>query len=414
MSNNKIIITGIGILSSNAKGKEDYWTALKEGRNGSKEIDLFDTQQFPINVGGQVSDFEPQKYMGKKGLRSLDRSTKMLVSASKMAVEDCGLEITDDNTDQIGVSVGTTLGSVKSISDFDEATLKEGPRYTNPAHFPNTVINSSASQVSIWNNIQGFNATISTGFTASIDAMRYAYDFINRDRVKVVFAGGVEEMCLQTFYGFYALKFLSGSIEGDKYINAPFDKRRNGITFGEGACLLAIEDYDHAKKREANMMAEILGFGYWFDPYRINKYNPSGVGVKKAICNALDSAGMDIGEVDCIFANANSTKAADKIESHAIREVFGRYADKIPVSATKSMLGECFSVSGAFSVAAAVGAIVNGFIPPTIGLKEVCSDCDLDYIPGNHGRKLNLKNALIVSFGPNGSCSCVIVGRVSE
>lgn len=408
----RVVITGIGILTCNAKGREDFWDALYYGLSGEKKISLFETDSFNVDMAGEISDFNPKEYMGLKGLRSLDRSTKLLVSASKMAVQDSLFEITDDNTDDVGVSVGTTLGSLKSINDFDETTLREGPRSTNPALFPNTVINSPASQVSIWNNIQGFNTTISTGFTASIDAMRYAYDFIQLDRVKLVYAGGVEEMCSQTFLGFHALKFLSGSDkETDEFVNCPFDKRRNGIMFSEGACLVAMEDYAQAKKRKCSVFGEVLGFGYYFDPYRINKYNPRGTGVKIAIEKALKDAGLTINDIDYICANANSTPQADKIETNAIKEVFGKQAYEIPVTSIKSMIGESFSVSGAFAVAASIGAMNKKFIPPTVNYQEKDPDCDLDYVP-NKVRAASVKNVLVITFGPNGSCSCMVLGKV--
>lgn len=410
MENKRVVITGIGILTCNGKGKEEFWRSLKEGKAGYGPATLFDASPFTVNQVGEISDFDATVYMGVKGLRNLDRSTKLLVSAAKLAIDDSGFKITEENTDDVGVSVGTTLGSIKSISEFDEVTLKEGPRYTNPALFPNTVINSPASQVSIWHHIKGFNTTISTGFTASLDAMNYAYDFLQFERAKVIYTGGVEEMCLQTFLGFYVLKFLSGSKAGDQFVNAPFDKRRNGITLGEGACLIAFEDYDHAVERKANIMAEVLGFGYSFDPFRMNKYNPRATGLKIAIQAALDNCGVEAKDIDYICANANSTPAADKIETLAIKEVFGEHARKIPISSIKSMTGECFSVSGAFAVAAGVGALYENFIPPTVNYQEKDPDCDLDYVP-NKSREAVLNHVMVITFGPNGSNSCMILKR---
>ena len=409
----RIVLTGVGVLASNAKGKEAYWEALREGRTGIKPISLFDTAEFAVNMAGEVQDFEPKKYFGPKGLRSLDRSTKLLVSASKLAIADSGFTITDENTDDVGVSVGTTLGSLKSISEFDEVTLKEGPRYTNPAHFPNTVINSPASQVSIWNNIQGFNTTISTGFTASMDAMNYAFDAIQTERAKLVYTGGVEELCYPTYYGFYALKFLSGSNGGGAFINCPYDRRRNGIAFGEGAVLIAMEELEHARKRQAKILGEVLGFGYYFDTFRINKYNPRGTGVIESMRNALTDAGVGPEAIDYICSNANSTKMADKIETAAIKEVFGKRAYNIPVSSVKSMVGECYSVSGALAVAGCLGAINGEFVPPTVNLKERDPDCDLDYVP-QKAQKAAIDKALIVNFGPNGSHCCMVLGKYHE
>jgi len=406
----RVLITGVGILASNGKGKEEFWNSLKEGKVGYKPITLFDTTDFNVNIAGEVSDFNPKEYMGMKGLRNLDRSTKLLVSTAKLAIEDSRFTITEENTNDVGVSVGTTLGSIKSISDFDEVTLKEGPRYTNPALFPNTVINSPASQVSIWHNIKGFNTTISTGFTASLDAMSYACDFLLMDRAKVIYAGSVEEMCMQTFFGFHALGFLSGSKKGKEFINCPFDKRRNGITFGEGACLVAMEDYEHAINRKAPVLAEVLGFGTSFDPYRIDKYNPRGLGLKRAIRFALEDAELEPKDIDYICANANSTVAADKIENDAIKEVFGKHSYKIPISSIKSMTGECYSASGSFAVAASLGVLNKNFIPPTVNCKEKDPDCDLDYVP-NKARSAKVKNILIITFGPDGRNTCMILGR---
>ncbi len=411
--NKRIVITGLGVLAPNGQGRDDYWQALRQGRPGYRKISLFETQDFLVDIAGEIPDFDAAAYMGKKGLRTLDRSTRLIVSASKLALADSGFTITDENTDDCGVSVGTTLGSVKSIADFDITTLCEGPRYVNPAHFPNTVINSPASQVSIWNNIQGFNNTLASGFTTSLDALRYAADFIQLGRAKYVLAGGVEEMCSYTFWGFHALKFLSGSVKGQSFVNCPFDSRRNGITFGEGAVLIAMESYEEAKARGAKMMAEIVSFGYEFDPFRINRYNPRGTGLKGSMKKALDQAGMAPKDIDCIFANANSTQSADRIEAMVIKDVFGTYGKKIPVTATKSMTGECYSVSGAMAVSAAVGTLAEGVIPPTINYQHPDPECDLNII-ANKAVQSDVKNILVVNASPSGANMCVIVRQIKE
>lgn len=406
----RVVITGIGIISGIAKGREEYWQALKDGRVCYRPITFFDTAEYPVKVAGEITDFDPKIYMGPKGLRTLDRSTTLVVSAAKQAIVDSGFTITPENTDDVGVSIGTTLGSIKSIADFDAVTLREGPRAVNPALFPNTVINSPASQISIWHKIAGFNSTISTGFCASMDAIQYAYDFIQWDRVHMVYAGGVEEFCLQTYLGFNAIKYLSGSKEGEEFISCPFDKRRNGITLGEGACVLAVEEYEHAKARGANILAEIVGFGYSFDPVKIHKFNPRGTGMKEAMRNALQENDLEPKDIDYICANANSTQAADKIETDAIKEIFGDLAYKIPVSAVKSMVGECYSVTAAFNVAAAVGAISDSFLFPTVNYEVKDPNCDLDYVP-NKMRKKSLKHVLVNCFGPNGNNNCMVLKK---
>jgi 3-oxoacyl-[acyl-carrier-protein] synthase II len=413
MAKKRIVITGLGILNGMGKSREEYWQALKDGKIGYRPITLFDASEFNVRIAGEISDFDATIYMGKKGLRTLDRSIKLMVSAGRLAIDDSQFQITEENSEDVGVSVGTTLGSLKSIADFDDVTLKEGPRYVNPALFPNTVINAPASQVNIWHKIKGFSTTLSTGFTAALDAMSYAYNFLQWDRAKVIYAGGVEELCWHTFFCFHTLKFISGAKDGTEFINCPFDKRRNGITFGEGACLFCMEDVEHAKARNARILGEIASFGYSFDPFRLHKYNPRGTGLKLAIEDALNNAGLMATDIDYICANANSTVAADKIESMVIKQIFGEYGKKVPVSSVKSMVGECYSVTGGFSAAAALGAIHEGFIPPTMNYQEPDPDCDLNII-ANKSCPANLKNVLVVGFAPSGASSCMILRKYEE
>ncbi|MBF0532832.1 MAG: beta-ketoacyl-[acyl-carrier-protein] synthase family protein [Candidatus Omnitrophica bacterium] len=405
----RVVITGIGVLAANGEGKDPFWHSLRLGQSRFGPITLFETGGYSVQDGGEILGFDPAKYLGPKGLRALDRSTMLIVSAARLAIDDSRLTVTDANTDDVGVSVGSTLGSLRSISEFDEVTLKEGPRYTNPAFFPNTVINAPASQVSIWHHIKGFNATISTGFTASVEAMQYAWDYIQKGRCHAVLAGGVEEMCNQTFNGLYHLKMLSGSRPLKLWVNCPFDSRRNGIVFAEAACLCVLEEYEHARQRGAAILAEVLGFGYDFDPFRINKYNPRGTGIKNAMRRCLTNSRLEPGGVDWISANANSTEAADQIETEAIKEVFGARARNIPVSAVKSMTGETYSASGALSVAAAVGAIQGGFIPPTMHYQDKDPACDLYYVP-NRALEQKVNTVLVNTFGPNGAACCVALG----
>ena len=263
--NKKIVITGIGVLSPIAIGREAFWAGLFQGKTGFRPVTLFDTSPFRVNIAGEITDFDALSFLGKKGLRDLDRSTRLICSAAKLAIDDSRIEITEDTTHSMGVSIGTTFGSLHSISQFDRSGLIEGPRAVNPSHFPNTVINSPASQVSIKFKIKGFNTTISTGFCASLDAVSYAADFIRLNRADVVLAGGVEELCEETFMGFHNLGCLSGT-DGSEPICCPFDARRNGTILSEGAAVLVLEDEEHALNRDAVILARVLGYGNAFDP----------------------------------------------------------------------------------------------------------------------------------------------------
>ncbi len=407
--NKKIVITGIGVLSPIAIGRDAYWEGLFEGRTGFRPLTLFDTSPFHINIAGEIRDFDPVVFLGKKGLRDLDRSTRLICSAAKLAISDSRLDITDDNANTMGVSIGTTFGSLHSIAQFDRSGLIEGPKFVNPSHFPNTVINSPASQVSIRFKIKGFNTTVSTGYCASIDAVSYASDFIKLNRARVVLAGGVEELCEETFLGFYNLGCLSGG-DGLEPRCCPFDARRNGIILSEGAAALVLEDEEHAVSRGAAVLAQVKGCGNAFDPSANRQFTREGLGLKNAIARALQNASLNPEDIDYICACSNSTKGLDRMETNVIKAIFGRHAHTIPVSSIKSMIGDSFSASGALSLAAAVGAIQKGVIPPTVNYHERDSECDLDYVAKTSRKKL-VRNVLVTAADPYGQNAAAVLGK---
>jgi 3-oxoacyl-[acyl-carrier-protein] synthase II len=279
----------------------------------------------------------------------------------------------------------------------------------NPSHFPNTVINSPASRVSIRFQIKGFNTTISTGFCASLDAICYASDFIRLGRAVTVLAGGVEELCEETFLGFHRLGYLSGS-DGSAPICCPFDSRRNGIIFSEGAGILVLEDSAHALRRGAEILAAVRGYGNSFDASPGTDSRKGGAGLEEAIRIALRDASLSPEDIDYISSCANSTKELDRMETRVIKEVFGKYSYAIPVSSIKSMLGESFSASGSLSMISAVGALRNGFVPPTMNYREKDADCDLDYV-ANSPQRRDVKNVLVLSSDPYGNNTAIILGN---
>jgi len=404
MTRNNVVITGLGVISPVGTGREDFWAGLREGRSGFREITLFDTSPFVVKAAGEISGFDPLVYLGKKGVRELDRSTRLICSAARLALDDARLLIPDDNSDAVGISIGATFGSLHSISQFDRVGLTEGPRCVNPSHFPNTVINSPASQVSIRFGIKGFNTTISNGFCAGLDSLMYASDFLRLKRADTVLAGGVEELCEETFRGFYLLGCLSGS-DGSEPICCPFDARRNGVTLSEGACMLVLEDMQAAQNRGADILAVVLGYGSSFD-----RSGGEGEGLLRAVTAAMADAGCAIDEIDYISSCANSSRDLDRTETRVIRQVFGEESRKIPVSSIKSMVGESFSASGSLSLASAVGVIRDGIIPPTVNYQVRDPECALDYVV-NEPRKKHIRKVLITASDPYGQNSSVILGR---
>lgn len=404
----KVVITGIGVLSSIGQGKDAFWEALRRGATGVRPITLFDTAPFRVKSGGEITDFDALAYLGKKGLRELDRSTRLVCSAARIALDDSRLEVSEANTRSMGVSLGTTFGSLHSIAQFDRAGLTEGPRFVNPSHFPNTVINSPASQVSIRFTIKGFNTTLSTGFCAGLDALSYAADFIRLGRADAVLAGGVEELCEETFRLFHDLGYLSG-MGGAEPASRPFDAGRDGFVLSEGSAVLVAENEGHARSRGADILAVILGCGNAFDPEADSTFERAGRGLNAAIAQALEEACVLPKDVGYVCSCANGTPGLDRMEARVLKEVFGEDARRVPVSSIKSMIGETFSASGALAVSAAIGAIRQGFIPPTVNHRQTDPLCALDIVP-NAARSQAVKTVLVTAADPYGQNSALVVG----
>lgn len=408
MSKQRIVITGLGVIAPNGIGKETFWRSLENGKSGIKPINRFDTSKFKCKMAGEIQDFVPEDFLEKKGLRGLERTSRLLCSASKMAIDDAGLKIDDENANDIGVCTGTTLSSLWNVAEFNKGAIEDGPRFTDASLFPGMVMNAASSQVSIRFNIQGFNTTISTGFSSSIDALKYAIDFIKLRRIKAVLIGGVESLSLVNYSGFYRLGFFAG-INGEE-VSCPFDKRRNGIVLGEGSAVLVVEDEEYAQKRGAHIYARVNGIGNFFDAYKMGKYHPEAAGLKDSIKEAMRSSELEVSDIDYISASANSVPEQDKLETKAIKDVFGKYAYNIPVSSIKSMIGEPFSAGGLFQIASAVGSMYQGFIPPTINYEMKDDDCDLDYV-ANKSRITRIKNVMINNYGPGGSNAAFVLSK---
>jgi len=369
MDKKRIVITGLGVISSVGIGKDAFTENIFQGVSGIKPISSFDTAAFTVKVAGQINDFAPETILGPKGLRTLDRSIKLVVSAVKLALDDSRLEITEANSRDTGIAVGTTFGSLSSICDFDKEALTEGVRYVNPAFFPNTVINSPASQASIKFNIKGFNITISTGFSASLDALNYAGNALRNSRAKIALCGGVEEFCIQTFLGFYKAGCLT-------------DFR--GVVLGEGAGIIVLEELNTALARKAKIYAEVLGFGSAIQD------------LKRSMQLSLEEAGLTPEKIDYINSAANSAEEFSAKEEKAIGELFGERAKAIPISSIKPLVGESFSASGSLQIAAAISALEKQVAPPEML---------------NQAQASKIENVLINTAGMTGSNSSLIISK---
>jgi len=409
----RIVITGIGVVSPIGIGRDAYWQGLKEGRSGIKPVTLFDTSNTRSKLAGEITDFNPEEILGEKGLRNLDRTTKLALCAAKLAIDDAKFEINEKNTHQIGVVLGSTMGSIRSISEFDKEALTNGPRSVNPALFPNTVINSPASQISIRFGIKGFNTTISTGFTSSIEALEYASNFIRLGRAQAVLVGGVEELCEQVFKGFYKLGFLAGSKKiNSSEISSPFDRRRNGAILGEGSSIFMIESLKSALARGATIYGEILSTASAFDRDGYQRYNPKGEGLKKALVRALKFSQTDPSQIQYVASGGNSSLDGDCAEARALTAILGNRKGRLMVSASKSMIGETFSAGGAFQLAAGLMTLSDRVVHPTINFLDKDRRCEIDCVP-NLAREEDVDNALVSCGSPTGSNSVLMLARYS-
>jgi len=409
----EIVITGIGIVSPNAIGKDNFNLALQRGVSGIKDISLFDTSNLNCKTGGEVTDFDAEKLLGKKGLRNLNRSTKLALSASKLALIDAGIEypVNEDMSNFFGVSLGTATGSMQSIIDFDRDILRNGPSFTNPALFPNTVLNASASHISIKFNIKGFNSTITSSLCSGMDAIFYAMSMLKNYNYNIALAGAADEMCLEAFLGFYKSGFLSGSRPGSKeFISAPYDKRRNGAIFSEGSCILVLEELEHAVKRSAKIYARISGYGIAFDPESRLRCNFRGDGASMAMNKALEDASLNSKDIDVIFGYGNSSPDGDLMEARAIKNVFGPASADMPVTSIKSMIGEPISAGGAFNCASAAICLQEGAVPATVNYLVPDKRCGLNIVR-DKPLNIGINNILTNAFSPTGTNSSLIISR---
>jgi 3-oxoacyl-[acyl-carrier-protein] synthase II len=409
----RIVITGIGTVSPCGMGKEKFWNCLKNGRSAIKPIAGFDTNGIRCKQGGEIRRFSVKHLLGAKGLRELSRSTQFALAGAKFAFDDAKLKfpVPEKTTDSCGVVLGVATGSTPSLMELDREIVVKGPRFISPLALPNGGPNATASQISITFNIKGFNATVASSFASGLDAIFYACNMIRNYGYKVVLTGGVEELGREVIAALIKAKCLAGSkSRGDKEISCPYDRRRNGIVASEGAAVMIVEDMEHAKKRKAKIYAEIKGQGFSFAAETRRGFNTTKKGASEAMRQALMEFGYPDKKIDYIAGCANSTRDCDYAEAQAIKLVFKEKAKEVPVSSVKSIIGESLSAGGSFNIAAAIGALENNIIPPTINYRVSDKRCDLNIV-SNKARKQKIGNVLINAFGLSGFNSALVIGR---
>ncbi len=364
----RIVITGIGVVSAVGAGKDGFWRALEAGASGLKPISIFETDNMRCKLGAEVSNFRAENYFSKKGLGYLSRTAELACSAATLCVADLQHQGGAVNPAEIGLALGSNLGSLQSTMLFEREVAVEGPRFVNPMLFPNTVINCIVGYISILLGCRGFNATISTATSASgFDTIRYALDILRKDEdVNVVLCGGSEELSLFSYRTLMRARQLAGSIDGLPEICAPFDRNRSGFIAGEGTCFLALERLEHARARNASPLAEIVGYGSFVNPYGDDSETFQLEGAAAAMNQALIAAELEPNQIDYLLGSANGSIRGDRIEAAAIERVFYRAGHPVPVASIKPMVGECLSASGIMQVAAGALSLQHDVIPPTL------------------------------------------------
>ena len=413
-ASNRVVITGIGMVSPLGLNVAANWDALQEGKSGIAGITLFDAGQHSTRFAGEVKNFEPTSYISRKEARRMDRFAQFAVVASQEAVKQANLIIDDTNRDNIGVLIASGAGGLTTLQEQILNMAQNGPGRVNPFLATMMIADSASAQVSIMLGARGPNFCSTSACSSSADSIGIAYETIKRGDAKAIIAGGSEAVINSIgVAAFCACKALSERNDSPEEASRPFDAERDGFVISEGAAVLVLEELEFARARGAAVLAEIAAYGASGDAFHMTAPVEDGEGAARAIQMALYKAGWQPGEVSYINAHGTSTPLNDKMETRAIKTVFGGSAYRIPVSSTKSMTGHLLGGAGAIEAAVCVLALQYGIIPPTINLTHPDPDCDLDYVPGV-ARKADLDKVLSNSFGFGGHNSVLAFKRYLE
>ena len=412
MSRQRVVITGLGVVSSIGSDPSSFWNGILECRSGAGPIEAFDASDYKTKFACEASGFETEGVIDAKLLRTIDRFTQFALVASQQAMDDAGLTIgEEENAQRFGVITGTGIGGLLEIENQHKILLERGPSRLSPFFIPKIMMNAASGQIAIRFGFQGPNYATASACASSQHALGLALESIATGATDVVLTGGSEScVCPCGIGGFNAMKALSTRNDDPTTASRPFTASRDGFVLGEGAGMFVFESLDHAKARGAKIYAEVLGFGMTDDSHHIAAPLPDGALATAAMRGALEQSGRPFEEVNYINAHGTSTPLNDKMESKAIRGLFGDHADKMMVSSTKSQVGHCLGASGAVELVAIAMGIEQKVVPATINHHDPDPECDLDYVP-NEPRSEQIEIALSNSFGFGGHNACLAVGR---
>ena len=399
----RVVITGMGVISPLANDVKSFWDALLAGKSGIGAVTHFDASDYPSRIAGEVKDFDPLDYMDKRDARRMDRFVQFAVAAAKMALEDGAFDIQTIDPERIGVYIGSGIGGLSTWEEQHRILLEKGPRRVSPFFIPMMIANMASGQVSIMTGAKGPNSAAISACATGTHSIGDAFRIVQRGEADVMLAGGAEATITPTaFAGFSSMRALSTSRNDEpEKASRPFDKDRDGFVMGEGAGVLLLERLEHAKARGANIYAEVVGYGMSGDAYHLTQPAPNGEGAARCMKRAIESAGLQPEDVGYINAHGTSTDYNDELETTAIKTVFGDHAYNLAVSSSKSMTGHLLGAAGAVEAIATAMALRDQMLPPTINYETPDPECDLDYVP-NEARRAKLTAAISNSLGFGG------------
>ena len=409
MSKRRVVITGLGIVSPVGNGVAQAWDNTINGRGGIGPITHFDASQLPTKIAGEVKNFNPADWMSPKEVRRMDTFIHFGLAATRMAMDDAGLQVTEQNAERIGVNVGSGIGGLPMIEANIREMIAKGPRRISPFFVPGSIVNMVAGMISILYGFKGPNVSMVSACTTSTHCIGDAARFIEYGDADVMIAGGSEAtVCLAGMGGFCAVKALSERNDSPETASRPFDKDRDGFVLGEGAGILVLESLEHATARGARIYGELAGMGMSADAHHITAPNMDGP--RRGMLNALKNAGVNADAVDYINAHGTSTPLGDKNETEAMKAVFGAHAYKLVVNSTKSMTGHLLGAAGGIEAVFTALAIHHQISPPTINIFNQDPECDLDYC-ANTAREMKIDVALSNSFGFGGTNGTLVIKK---
>ncbi len=407
----RVVITGVGLVSPLGSDKVEFWNNLIEGKSGISAVESFDVSQYPCRIAGEIKDFDPSRYMEKKEAKRVDRFTQLGIAAALQAWRDAGLDNIDLDKDEIGVLVGSGIGGIQTVEQQLKVLAEKGPRRVSPFLVPALIANMASGYISILLGLRGPNSTVVTACASSTHAVGDAWHIIGRGDAEIMLAGGAEAAISHlAFSGFSSARALSTRNDEPERASRPFDLKRDGFVMGEGAGIVILETLEHALSRGAAIYGEIVGYGMSGDAYHMTAPDPEGRGAFLSMHRALKSASIAPEEVDYINAHGTSTEFNDKIETMAVKKLFGEHAYKLAVSSTKSMTGHLLGAAGAVELIATLLTMQHQVIHPTVNYEYPDPDCDLDYVP-NHAREAAVNVAISNSFGFGGTNATLAVKR---